>query len=148
MDVSYFTLKFVYCVFTISGHCVEFNVPGGVIQDQRSASCKEPFPRCANIYNSWEAYKCKVKFYTRVHVLAARLIIQWTRILYSRCTMGKSQCVLIYINLDQHIIIVHLNPSRTWADSSRELKFINKNCIQSHVTILVINHYNVISIVT
>lgn len=41
----------------IFGHCVEFNVPGGVIQDQRSAPCKEPFPRCANIYNSWEAYK-------------------------------------------------------------------------------------------
>lgn len=41
----------------IFGHCVEFNVPGGVIQDQRSAPCKEPFPRCPNIYNSVEAYK-------------------------------------------------------------------------------------------
>lgn len=41
----------------IFGHCVEFNVPGGVIQDQRTAPCKEPFPICANIYNSWEAYK-------------------------------------------------------------------------------------------
>ncbi|XP_065928093.1 uncharacterized protein [Magallana gigas] len=41
----------------IFGHCVEFNVPGGVIQDQRSAPCKEPFPRCPNMYNSWEAYK-------------------------------------------------------------------------------------------
>lgn len=41
----------------IFGHCVEFNVPGGVIQDQRSALCKETFPRCPNMYNSWEAYK-------------------------------------------------------------------------------------------
>lgn len=41
----------------IFGHCVEFNVPGGVIQDQRSAPCKEPFPRCPNMYNSSEAYK-------------------------------------------------------------------------------------------
>lgn len=41
----------------IFGHCVEFNVPGGVIQDQRSASCKAPFPKCDSIYNSTDAYK-------------------------------------------------------------------------------------------
>lgn len=64
MDVSCFTSKFCLLwvfFFTISGHCVEFNVPGGVIQDQRSASCKTPFPKCDSIYNSTDAYKCKTK---------------------------------------------------------------------------------------
>lgn len=41
----------------IFGHCVEFNVGGGVIQDQRSAKCDDTFPKCDNIYNSFEAYK-------------------------------------------------------------------------------------------
>lgn len=40
------------------GHCVEFNVGGGVIQDQRSAKCGNTFPKCDNIYNSFDAYKC------------------------------------------------------------------------------------------
>lgn len=40
------------------GHCVEFNVGGGVIQDQRSAKCDDTFPKCDNIYNSVDAYKC------------------------------------------------------------------------------------------
>lgn len=40
------------------GHCVEFNVGGGVIQDQRSAKCGDTFPKCDNIYNSFDAYKC------------------------------------------------------------------------------------------
>lgn len=41
------------------GHCVEFNVHGGVIQDQRSARCNQTFPKCENIYQSSDAYKCK-----------------------------------------------------------------------------------------
>lgn len=41
----------------IFGHCVEFNVGGGVIQDQRSAKCDDTFPKCDNIYNSVDAYK-------------------------------------------------------------------------------------------
>lgn len=42
------------------GHCVEFNVGGGVIQDQRSTPCNDPFPKCDAIYDSCQAYKCKV----------------------------------------------------------------------------------------
>lgn len=41
----------------IFGHCVEFNVRGGVIQDQISAPCNAEFPKCANFYNSSEVYK-------------------------------------------------------------------------------------------
>lgn len=41
----------------IFGYCVEFNVRGGVIQDQRSAPCNETFPKCDKIYSSSEAYK-------------------------------------------------------------------------------------------
>lgn len=40
----------------IFGRCVEFNVGGGVIQDQRSAPCTDPFPKCDAIYDSWKAY--------------------------------------------------------------------------------------------
>lgn len=41
----------------IFGRCVEFNVGGGVIQDQISAPCSDPFPKCDAIYDSWTAYK-------------------------------------------------------------------------------------------
>lgn len=41
----------------IFGHCVEFNVRGGVIQDQRSARCNQTFPKCDNNYQSSDAYK-------------------------------------------------------------------------------------------
>lgn len=41
----------------IFGHCVEFNVHGGVIQDQRSTPCNDRFPKCDSIYNSSDAYK-------------------------------------------------------------------------------------------
>lgn len=41
----------------IFGHCVEFNVPGGVVQDQLSTPCNEIFPKCDGIYNSMTAYK-------------------------------------------------------------------------------------------
>lgn len=44
---------------TLEGHCVEFNVPGGVIQDQISAACNETFPKCDASYLSSTAYKCK-----------------------------------------------------------------------------------------
>lgn len=37
--------------------CVEFNVGGGVIQDQRSAPCNNTFPKCDVIYASSDAYK-------------------------------------------------------------------------------------------
>lgn len=41
----------------IFGHCVEFNVAGGVIQDQFSAPCDEHFPKCDAFYLSSTAYK-------------------------------------------------------------------------------------------
>nr|XP_034315328.1 uncharacterized protein LOC105348132 isoform X2 [Crassostrea gigas] len=41
----------------IFGHCVEFNVLGGVIQDQLSAPCNAAFPKCAEYYLSSEIYK-------------------------------------------------------------------------------------------
>lgn len=41
----------------IFGYCVEFNVRGGVIQDQRSAPCNKTFPKCDNLYLSSDAYK-------------------------------------------------------------------------------------------
>lgn len=40
----------------IFGSCVEFNVAGGVIQDQWSAPCNETFPKCDTYYPSWNAY--------------------------------------------------------------------------------------------
>eukprot|EP00105_Crassostrea_gigas_P025317 XP_011445865.1 PREDICTED: uncharacterized protein LOC105341195 [Crassostrea gigas] len=41
----------------IFGHCVEFNVRGGVIQDQMSTPCNDKSPKCGSIYNSSDAYK-------------------------------------------------------------------------------------------
>lgn len=41
----------------IFGHCVEFNVLGGVIQDQLSAPCNATFPKCAEYYLSSDIYK-------------------------------------------------------------------------------------------
>lgn len=41
----------------IFGHCVEFNVRGGVIQDQKSALCNRNFPKCDRYYYSTNAYK-------------------------------------------------------------------------------------------
>ncbi|XP_034327359.2 uncharacterized protein [Magallana gigas] len=41
----------------IFGHCTEFNVHGGVIQDQMSTPCNDAFPKCDLIYNSSDAYK-------------------------------------------------------------------------------------------
>uniref|UniRef100_A0A8W8IXE0 Uncharacterized protein n=1 Tax=Magallana gigas TaxID=29159 RepID=A0A8W8IXE0_MAGGI len=40
-----------------AGHCTEFNVHGGVIQDQMSTPCNNTFPKCDSIYNSSDAYK-------------------------------------------------------------------------------------------
>lgn len=41
----------------IFGHCVEFNVLGGVIQDQLSAPCNATFPKCAYFYLSSDIFK-------------------------------------------------------------------------------------------
>lgn len=42
---------------TILGHCAEFNIVGGVIQDQHSAKCNKTFPKCDKYYISSDAYK-------------------------------------------------------------------------------------------
>lgn len=39
------------------GFCAEFNVAGGVIQNNEAAPCDKTFPKCDAIYNSREAYK-------------------------------------------------------------------------------------------
>lgn len=41
----------------IIGHCVEFNLLGGVIQDQMSSPCNGTFPKCDGVYKSTAAYK-------------------------------------------------------------------------------------------
>lgn len=42
----------------ILGHCTEFNVIGGVIQDHQTAPCyNRSFPKCDRFYYSTEAYK-------------------------------------------------------------------------------------------
>lgn len=41
----------------IFGHCVEFNLHGGVIQDQMSTPCNNIFPKCDAIFGSTDAYK-------------------------------------------------------------------------------------------
>lgn len=51
-----FKVKFVRFV----GHCVEFNLLGGVIQDQWSSPCNGTFPKCDSFYDSTTAYKCNV----------------------------------------------------------------------------------------
>lgn len=64
------------------GHCVEFNVGGGVIQDQRSAKCDDTFPKCDNIYNSVDAYKCNTLKKTII-MLFIYIIFSWkTKTLY------------------------------------------------------------------
>lgn len=41
----------------ILGHCTEFNVLGGVIQDHDQSPCNDHFPKCDEYYNSSDAYK-------------------------------------------------------------------------------------------
>lgn len=41
----------------IFGHCVVFNLLGGVIQDQWSSPCNDTFPKCDGVYHSTAAYK-------------------------------------------------------------------------------------------
>lgn len=52
------------CLINLSlrflGHCVEFNLQGGVIQDQYTSPCNDTFPKCDKYYNSSTAYKCNV----------------------------------------------------------------------------------------
>lgn len=54
----------IVCLINLSlrflGHCVEFNLQGGVIQDQYASPCNDTFPKCDKYYNSSTAYKCNV----------------------------------------------------------------------------------------
>lgn len=56
------------CLINLSlrflGHCVEFNLQGGVIQEQFSSPCNDTFPKCDKSYTSLNAYKCNVTIYT------------------------------------------------------------------------------------
>lgn len=51
-------------MFLFLDHCVEFNVAGGVIQEQSSARCNNEFPKCDVFYKSSTAYKCKMNLGT------------------------------------------------------------------------------------
>lgn len=50
----------LYVVLLFLGHCVEFNLLGGVIQDQLSTPCNDVFPKCDDIYISTAAYTCNI----------------------------------------------------------------------------------------
>lgn len=55
----FFNLLNVYRIwYEFSGHCVEFNLHGGVIQDQMTSPCNTIFPKCDAIFDSTDAYKC------------------------------------------------------------------------------------------
>lgn len=41
----------------IFGHCTEFYVAGGLLQNHQEAKCNESFPRCGRVYSSADAYK-------------------------------------------------------------------------------------------
>lgn len=64
----------------ILGHCSEFNIVGGVIQDQHSAPCNKIFPKCDGHYMSSDAYK-----YDDCYKLA-----QSARDLQTETTTGKN----------------------------------------------------------
>lgn len=51
----------IYLINVLTGHCVEFNAAGGVIQEQISAPCNSTFPKCDTYYKSNSAYKCKAE---------------------------------------------------------------------------------------
>lgn len=68
--VIFFNFKFIRFV----GHCVEFNLLGGVIQDQLLSPCKETFPKCDVNYNSTVAYKCN----TTVYIIHNCRILKWS----------------------------------------------------------------------
>lgn len=61
VDLSNHIWYFLYLIcFCVLGFCTEFNVGGGVIQSHMLAPCNETtVPRCANVYYSSDAYKCK-----------------------------------------------------------------------------------------
>ncbi|XP_065926425.1 uncharacterized protein [Magallana gigas] len=61
----------------IFGHCVEFNLQGGVIQEQYSSPCNDTFPRCDKHYSSSTAYK-----YPNCYQL-----VSLSGIIYSKTTM-------------------------------------------------------------
>lgn len=55
----FFNLLNLYRIwYEFSGHCVEFNLHGGVIQDQMTSPCNTIFPKCDAIFDSTDAYKC------------------------------------------------------------------------------------------
>lgn len=77
----------------ILGHCTEFNIIGGVIQDQHSAKCNETFPKCDEYYISSDAYK-----YADCYKLA-----QSAGFLQTKITTGKKG--IPTVNNDTEIVL-------------------------------------------
>lgn len=83
----------------IFGHCSEFNVHGGVIQDQRSTPCNDMFPKCDSIYNSSDAYKYPdcYKLVTNGEVSSTTLKYTTTSSIFTRITSDKPGSVYTWI---------------------------------------------------
>lgn len=64
---KFISLLRLYKICTnFSGHCVEFNLLGGVIQDQMSFPCNNIFPKCDAIFRSTDAYKCNTLYHIKL----------------------------------------------------------------------------------
>lgn len=65
--ISYSFVKIIpNLINKFSGHCVEFNLLGGVIQDQMSSPCNSIFPKCDAIFRSTDAYKCNTLYHIKL----------------------------------------------------------------------------------
>lgn len=82
------------------GHCVEFNLQVGVIQDQYASPCYDTFPKCDKYYHSSTAYKCNVIIpvmlkYNMCHSCRDRRLIDQTPGSGSDLKFTFSKCLLI-----------------------------------------------------
>lgn len=44
------------------GYCAEYDAAGGLVQDNYDLGCQQRHPPCPALYNSAEAYQCKLWF--------------------------------------------------------------------------------------
>lgn len=44
------------------GYCAEYDAAGGLVQDNYDLDCQQRHPPCPALYNSAEAYLCKLDF--------------------------------------------------------------------------------------
>lgn len=129
----------------IFGHCVEFNVPGGVIQDQISAACNETFPKCDASYLSSTAYKYP-DCYKLVSMSTAKSTIATNG---DESEISKSMMALYFTSggiwLAILIVVTYIiffkkkNPQKT--ESSRTITASN----QSEGVFMVVNHSTISS---